>query len=199
LTATRAPHRQLLADLFEGEIGSLTDQRQQRTLCTAGGERLRPCCDLASELPVRRHRPTQRVAIDSPTPSLGADTPPSTVRIKRIRKALEQAIGMPSPNRIYKVSLLDFRDGFLPAAMSSMKATVVSSARGAIACRSRPNDGMTRRRSTTTRSRSFHNELCGRLERRKRQLVAFDASNPANELSHLRVIKALAQRETFAH
>jgi hypothetical protein len=42
----------------------------------------------------------------------------------------------PSPNRIYKVSLSDFRDGFLPAAMSSMKATVESPARGAIACRS---------------------------------------------------------------
>src|SRR5215472_2554727 len=37
-------------------------------VCVASGERLRPFCDLASELPVRRHRPTQVVAVDSPTP-----------------------------------------------------------------------------------------------------------------------------------
>jgi len=38
-------------------------------VCAANGERLRPFCDLASELPVRRHRPTQAVAVDSPTSS----------------------------------------------------------------------------------------------------------------------------------
>jgi len=43
-------------------------------------------------------------------------------------------------------------------------------------------------RSTTTRSRSFHNELYGRLEGRKRQLVALNARNPANEFSDVLVI-----------
>lgn len=62
-----------------------------------------------------------------------------------------------------------------------------------------PQGVMPLHRSTTTGSRSFHNELCGRLERRKRQLVALDARNPANELSDVLVIQALAQRQTFAH
>ena len=68
-------------------------------------QRLRPFCDLASVLPVRRHRPTQAVAVDSPTPSRRAapraDKPPATARITRIRKSPEYALGMPSPNSIY--------------------------------------------------------------------------------------------------
>jgi hypothetical protein len=37
--------------------------------CAASGERLRPFGDLASELSVRLHRPTQAVAVDAPTRS----------------------------------------------------------------------------------------------------------------------------------
>jgi len=65
---------------------------------------------------------------------------------------------------------------------------VVLPALGATACRSPLKGVTTLRRSTTTRSRSFHNELYGRLERRKRQLVALDARNPTNELSDVLVI-----------
>jgi hypothetical protein len=63
-----------------------------------------------------------------------------------------------------------------------------SPARGAITCRSPPNGIMTSGRFATTRSRSFRNELCGRLERRKSQLVTLNARNPANELSDVLVI-----------
>jgi hypothetical protein len=77
----------------------------KKAACAASGERLRPVCDFASELPVRRQRPIHAVAVDSPTPSRRAapraDKPPSTARITRIRKSLEYAPGMPSPNSIY--------------------------------------------------------------------------------------------------
>ena len=86
----------------------------RKSCCTASGERLRPFCGLASELPVRRHRPTQAVAVDSPTPSRRAapraDAPPCTARITRMRKSLEYALGMPSPNSIYGCILAPPRD-----------------------------------------------------------------------------------------
>ena len=67
--------------------------------------RLRPFCDLASALPVRRQRPTQAVAVGSPIPNRrpapSAVNPSSTNRITRMRRSLEYALAMRSPNSIY--------------------------------------------------------------------------------------------------
>lgn len=77
-----------------------------QSVCAFSGERLRPFCDLAATLPVRRQRPTQAVAVDSPMPNrrpaARAEKPPSTARITRMRRSLEYALAMPSPNSIYE-------------------------------------------------------------------------------------------------
>jgi hypothetical protein len=82
------PHAALAqqpAGLFRGEIGPPPISANSQSVCGCGGERLRPFCDLATALPVRRQRPIQAVAVDSPMPNRRpaprAEKPPSTARM----------------------------------------------------------------------------------------------------------------------
>jgi hypothetical protein len=100
------PHAALAqqpAGLFRGEIGPPRISANSHSVC--GGERLRPFCDLATAIPVHRQRPIQAVAVDSPMPNRRpaprAEKPPSTAPMTRMRRSLEYALTMPSPNSIY--------------------------------------------------------------------------------------------------
>jgi len=106
LTPTRTP-RSPSSPRISSRVRSARSpiSANSQSVCGCSGERLRPFCDLATTLPVCRQRPIQAVAVDSPIPNRRpaprAEKPPSTARMTRMRRSLEYALAMPSPNSIY--------------------------------------------------------------------------------------------------
>ena len=84
---------QAALDLFQRQIGLLPRQISSHSSCRLSGERLCPLMDLASTLPVSRHRFTQRIAVASPITNCRAAAraaiPFSTTWITRTRKSFE--------------------------------------------------------------------------------------------------------------
>ena len=104
LTPTRRPRSPRSRRISRVRSARSPISANSQSGCGCSGERLRPFCDLAAALPMRRQRPIQAVAVNSPMPNRRpaprAEKPPSTARMTRMRRSLEYALAMPSPNTI---------------------------------------------------------------------------------------------------